>query len=76
MLAELGLRSIFWENTSARHATISSWHLSPALAASTLSLLRATATISLPKSSEQTNETPEPVLDCVRQKGRKLAAGT
>lgn len=76
MLAELGLGSIFWENTGARHATISSWHLSPALAASTVTLLRATATISLPKSSKQTNETPEPVLDCVRRKGRKLAAGT
>lgn len=76
MLAELGLGSRLRKNTGARHATISSWHRSPALAASTLTLLWATATISLPKSSEQTYETSEPVLDYVRRKGRKLAAGT
>lgn len=76
MLAELGLGSRLRKNTGARHATISSWHLSPALAASTLTLLRATATISLPESSEQTYETSEPVLDYVRRKGRQLAAGT
>lgn len=56
VLAELGFGSRFREHTGARHTISSSWHHSLALAASTLTPLWATATISLPKSSKQTHE--------------------
>lgn len=69
-LAERGLRSRFWENTGARHANISSWHLSPALAASSLTLLPPFLYPRHPSKHMK------PVLDCARRKGRKLAART
>lgn len=60
------------KNTGARHNDISSWHPSPALGASTLTLLWATAYHFFTQVIQA--NVPKPVLDCGRQKGRQLAA--
>lgn len=72
VLAELGLGSRFRESAGARHTNISSWHLSPALLPAPSPFCGLPPPLYPSRPSKHVN----PVLDGVRQEGRRLAAGT